>query len=303
MPKKSSVIFFSSKAISGGATNDCKFYIDWNAILKPNMPYYVSFSMLSSGTATYDGHSPPLLWIDFYANTYSGTSSGGAGTNNVLGIIKPLLERPVVNSVILYADEYSNSPSYIANRPNNTIVNIKIVRTDGTLWQDDAATPINPQPWTITLHFTEAIEQPIIKKMFLTSNVSTATYAVDMNAILDKTKQYKVSFTLAGGKPVGTSYGIMMLNTNWNLDTTYPFSTYSYASEYGILGVIGRRRYDTGSVGSYIDSDINTNEPVTIVHWGNTLELRFVDDTLALHPNFPGSGNKWALMLSFTEIK
>ena len=297
--KTTSVIFDQTKCISGGASNDCFFYIDWNAILKPNMSYYVTFTYISYGTNVYAGYYPPMLWADIGVNTMI-----DGGNDFILGIIKPLVEHPAaLNNIILYADADSNTPSYIANRPNGNIVHFRVIGSDRLNWIDDAANPSNPAAWRVTLHFTEADKLPPIKKLYLSYYQAEATFNnVNMNYLLDKSKRYKVSFVFSGGKPVTSAYVNSLVNINWNMDTAYPFSNLTYASEYGILGKLGRIRYDTGITGAYIDTNALTNEPVTLVQWNTNIIVRFLGPDLNLSPYFPDVPNRWALLLSFTEI-
>jgi hypothetical protein len=319
--------------MTGKATNNAKFLIDWTCVLKPNTPYFITFSFIyTSGFTLYTGENPALLWVDFNTNVYKATASGGAKTDNILGVILPFLERPQGQIVVFYADHNSNHPSYMDMRPNNNMVNIKILKPDGDLWDDnDAVDPLPPGEWSITIQFTEAehmykggspgglkryvgaIHRGVsnikpIKKLYLSQNegtgtISRRTYNVNMDAILDRNKQYKVGFVFSGGKPLsGSSFPSLFLNITWNLDTAYPFNNLTYASQYGILGIIGKERYDTGTGSYYLQSRANTNEPVTLINWGNNIVVSVLDSNLDLYTNMPGSPNFWVLMLAFEEL-
>jgi hypothetical protein len=323
--KITQVRFDYAKAMTGKATNNAKFLIDWQYVLKPNTPYFITFSFIyTNGLTLYTGDNPALLWVDFNTNVYKATASGGAKTDNILGVILPFLERPQGQYVVFYADHNSNHPSYMDKRPNNNMVNIKILKPDGDLWDDnDSLDPLPPQQWSITFQFTEAehmykryvgsIQRGVsavkpIKKLYLSQNEGTGTiaqrtYNVDMDAILDRNKQYKVGFVFSGGKPLsGSSFPSLFLNITWNLDTAYPFNNLTYASQYGILGVIGKERYDTGTGSYYLQSRATTNEPVSLINWGNNIVVSVLDSNLNLYTNMPGSNNRWVLMLAFEEL-
>jgi hypothetical protein len=323
--KITQVRFDYAKAMTGKATNNAKFLIDWQYVLKPNTPYFITFSFISTnGLTIYDGTTPPLLWVDFNTNVYKATASGGAKTDNILGVILPFLERPQGTLNIFYADHHSNHPSYMDKRPNNNMVNIKILKPDGDLWDDgDPADPLPPREWSITIQFTEAehmykryvgaIARGVsavkpIKKLLLKQNEGTGTssqrtYNVDMDAILDRTKQYKVGFVFFGAKPqISGLFPSVFLNITWNLDTAYPFNNLTYASQYGILGEIGKERYDTGTSSYYLQTRANLNEPVSLVNWGNNIVVSFLDASLNLYNYMPLSPALWVLMLAFEEI-
>ena len=150
-----------ANAMTGKATNNASWMIDWNSILKPNTPYYVGFTLIG-GLQTYTGTKPALLTANLNTLTYKG-SQGGAPTSNVLGIIHPLLERPSGTVVLFHADTKSNYPSYMERRPNNFLLNLRIEDTSGNLW----TTPLgaSPEECTITLYFTEAPRDKPIKKI------------------------------------------------------------------------------------------------------------------------------------------
>jgi hypothetical protein len=322
--KVTQVRFDYAKAMTGKATNNAKFLIDWQYVLKPHTPYFITFSFIyTNGLTLYDGTVVPLLWVDFNTNVYKATASGGAKTDNILGVILPFLERPQGQLVVFYADHNSNHPSYMDMRPNNNMVNIKILKPNGDLWDDgDPVDPLPPQQWSITFQFTEAehmykryvgaIARGVsavkpIKKLYLSQNEGTGTiaqrtYNVDMDAILDRNKQYKVGFVFSGGKPTGGVYPTLFLNITWNLDTAYPFNNLTYASQYGILGRIGTQRYDTGTNSYFIQSQANVNEPVTLINWGNNIVVSILDGNLNLFSTMPGSPNLWVLMLAFEEL-
>ena len=149
------VVLTSSNWISGSVSNNANYFIDWNAILKPNVPYKFHWSYIG-GTNIYDGTKPAFVEFDFTKEVYLAGSTGGAQTSNIVGFLIPVVITPSTNTCFLTANLNTNEPVWMASRPHRNLFNVKIVDSTGALWTDNAGTPAVPAGWTIIIHFTEA---------------------------------------------------------------------------------------------------------------------------------------------------
>ena len=296
---------YYTMALTGKTTQNATFMIDWNAILKPNTPYYVNYTMMG-GLQAYDGTKPAYVQTNLNLTSYRGGIEMRAQTDNTLGIIQPLLERPTGSNCLFYDDITSNYNSYMERRPNNNFLNIRIVDGLGNAWTTPASAA--PDGWVIELHFTEAINLPKCYKIYLnnysTQSIGTAnnnrTFNIDMNSILDRRKKYKIGFTLMGAKATSAN---ILASINWGLDTVYPFADGTFSTSFNILGAVSRGRYDTGANSLYVKCDTTTNQMVTLNNWSNTINLRFLDSALALSSIFPaGAADYYAVCLYIEEM-
>jgi hypothetical protein len=150
------IILNTTNYISGSTNNNASYYIDWGAILKPNVPYKLHWTYMG-GLNTYNGTKAAFVSINFNFNVYQASGTAiGASTSNIVGFLKPVVITPASNTVFLMADTATNEPVYMERRPLNNNFNVQIVDVNGALWLDNAATPVVPANWSLTLHFTEA---------------------------------------------------------------------------------------------------------------------------------------------------
>jgi len=160
MGKKIAIILSSADGV-GTNNNNKQFYVDWNAALKDNQEYLVSFTYVSQGvnsiSATVTDKLAPILNVSFLQSNVSNSGSNlvGAYTSTALGVI-PVRPFSIANSAaILYADLMSNSPTFMAKRPMDNSFTVRI--TDNTaaraLWVDQSSNP--PVGYVLTLIFEE----------------------------------------------------------------------------------------------------------------------------------------------------
>ena len=150
------VILNTTNYISGSTNNSASYYVDWAAILKPNMPYKLHFTYIG-GQNIYNGTKPALVSINFNFDVFSTSGTAiGASSSNLIGYLKPIIITPASNTAFLTADTATNEPVYMERRPLNNNFTVSIVDVNGALWTDNNSTPAVPANWIMTLHFTEA---------------------------------------------------------------------------------------------------------------------------------------------------
>ena len=149
------VVLNTSNYIAGSTNNNANYNIDWSSILKPNIPYKMHFTYLG-GQNVYNGTKPAFISVNFNFEVFEAKLAIGAINSNLIGFLAPVVIAPGSNTVYLQAQTNTNEPVYLERRPLNNNFNVKIVDIDGNLWLDNAATPVVPANWVLTLHFTEA---------------------------------------------------------------------------------------------------------------------------------------------------
>lgn len=308
--KTTQVVCIFTKALSGSVANNAYFTVDWAAILKPNMPYYVHFTFFSN-VVNYDGTRQILVWVDFDMLNYRILASNFNTVNsNIIGVIEPLVIRPNANNVHMLATTDTNCQSFMPQRPTNNRFNIRLYRQDmNNLWAPVSGSL--PTEWVCTLHFTEAIDYKIykepkrIKQLALSSNYGVGTLAnrtYNLNGFFERSEEYRISFTFVGNKPTIFNYGQpLMLFVSFNNEAYVPSDIPNQTtSKSGFLGFIARIRFDTTIDSSFMASNYLTNKPVnTRVSYNGYINVRFTDlnftDTQYLQ-------SPWILLLSFEEI-
>lgn len=162
MPKFVNVVLNSNNALSGSATNDATYYVDWSAILE-NKPYKLHFTYIG-GRNTIQGLNNKLaqVFVNFgntfnYANKNNTMPSQGAMTSQFLGFLQPTVFVGASNYDYLQALDSTNVPTYLTNRPMNNTFKVQIYDSQATpaLWLDEAATPVVPAPYILVLSFRE----------------------------------------------------------------------------------------------------------------------------------------------------
>ena len=330
MKGKTTQVICNSKNKISGTNNDAYYNIDWSSILKNNMPYYVSFTY-SAGLNVYDGSKPAAIRVNFNLLSYRIIASlFNFQQVNILGLLEPFVIRPNANNVQLNATTDTNLPAYMETRPINNLFNIKIVRTELSLWLDNDTTPKQPADYIIILHFTEAItplyksnaafgkvpkatlqrQEPLgpsakkIHKLYISSDFGgSGSYRFySLNGLFDKSKEYKVSFSFVGAKPnTGNNGQPILLFINFNNEAYIPNAIpFSCTSKSGYVGYIARTRFDISIDSSYLSASITTNEPVnTIVDYQGWLYVTFTNLDLTRTTYLP---TNWILHLNFEEI-
>lgn len=159
MPKTVNVILNSNNKYSGSATSDLTYYIDFGAILKPNVPYKLHWTYVGMPNTFTIASKLAQVQVDFNAENYLNRSStNGAPTTYTIGCLRSFYLNGTLN--YLFADDNNNPPIYLAHRPNNNFINVKILTNDASpvAWTDNAVTPLAPNAYMLTLCFTEIEE-------------------------------------------------------------------------------------------------------------------------------------------------
>lgn len=300
-PKTVSVICNVKNALPNSTNNNAFFMIDWNSILEPNTPYYVSFTW-QGGLNVYDGSRPAMVRANFNQLCFRPIASNfNMSYSNVLGVLEPLVMRPNGSNVHLTATTDTNKPVYIENRPTNTIFNVQVTRSEFSLWTDNATTPAVPADWIMILHFRKA-EKKILQYALVSDFGGTGSNRFySFNTMFDKGKEYRVSFSFVGTKPVAGNNGQpILVFIDFNNEAYIPSSTSFTTSKSGYIGNLSRIRFDVSIDSCYLASNQLTNEPVnTIVNYQGRIFLRFVNLDLTLTTFLQ---NPWILLLSFEEV-
>jgi hypothetical protein len=125
------VILTSSKPYETPASNnDVNYAIDWSFL--PDQPYNVHFTYLV-GLNNLDGSKVANIFVDFGCtnNTYTASNAVSSQNSNYLGVLKPYV---LGGSSFLLAEDNTNPPIYIGERPRNNIFNVSIFDLSHTLF-------------------------------------------------------------------------------------------------------------------------------------------------------------------------
>lgn len=166
MGKIVNVVLNSNNAVNAAAlfanNNKLQYFIDWGAILKDNKSYRLHWTYIGGiNTFSSAGYKLPQVRIDFNMENYLGvTSSYGAPTSTFIGTLQA---RQVISTTTygLYCDDSGNLPIYLERRPYNNLFTVSILNSDATpgLWLDNAAIPVPPANYILTLSFQEVDEE------------------------------------------------------------------------------------------------------------------------------------------------
>jgi hypothetical protein len=138
--------------ISGASGNNSLSYIfDWSVL--PDKKAF-KFSFIYIGCAnTLQGTTIPIVELDIgQTNNYITIQNGcGAQQSKYIGNLYP---NSIGGTSYLYSGDNLLS-TILPIRPNNTQLIVNIRNQDGGFWLDDAATPIPPAKYILTLNFEE----------------------------------------------------------------------------------------------------------------------------------------------------
>ena len=159
MGKITNVVLNSNNAVSG-ATNQASYFIDWAAILDDRKAYRMHWVYVG-GANTITGTKIAQVQVDFQTRQYLNRSSiMGAPTTPTIGCLRPYVFVGSSNTDYLFADDGNNPPVYLDSRPYNNNFTVSILDNAATpaLWKDNAAVPVNPAAYILTLSFQEIDE-------------------------------------------------------------------------------------------------------------------------------------------------
>jgi hypothetical protein len=148
---------FCTSGTSANANSDKNYYIDWSAVM-PKGSYELTFSFLSktADTITVLGNLP-LVYVDFLTQGNIDATQPGfqASASTFLGMLFPTITHGATDSSILRAEQLTNSPIFLVNRPWNKEFRVQILNgaNPPVAWVDDAAIPQPMPSYIMNLHF------------------------------------------------------------------------------------------------------------------------------------------------------
>lgn len=148
---------FCTSGTSANANSDKNYYIDWTSVL-PQAEYELTFSFISEATNTINVlNNIPLVYIDFLsqANIDAVQPIFQATASQFLGMLYPTLIHQPSNSSFLRAEQSSNNPIFLVNRPYRNEFRVQILNNENppVAWTDDATIPNAPAPYVMNLNF------------------------------------------------------------------------------------------------------------------------------------------------------
>jgi len=160
MPKSYNIVVnsnFCTTATSGNANSDKNYYIDWSAVM-PQGEYELSFSFLSkTADAITTLNNIPLVYVDFLSQgNIEATQPGFQATaSQFLGMLMPIMIHQPTDSAILRAEETTNNPIFLVNRPWNKEFRVQILNNANppVPWVDDSTIPVGMPSYVMNLHF------------------------------------------------------------------------------------------------------------------------------------------------------
>lgn len=154
--KITNVVLNSNNALSGSVNNDANYFIDWNAILKPNTPYILHWNYVGQINTLTAASKLALVRVNFQMENYGNTSNVyGAPSTTTIGALRSFYLNGALN--YLFADDSNNPPIYLENRPYSNTINVRIETNDAppVLWKDNATVPVVNNAYTLILSFEE----------------------------------------------------------------------------------------------------------------------------------------------------
>jgi hypothetical protein len=148
---------FCTSGTSANANSDKDYYIDWTSVL-PQGEYELTFSFISEATDTINViNNIPLVYVDFLSQANIDAVQPGfqATASQFLGMLYPTLVHPATDSAFLRAEQSSNNPIFLVNRPYSNKFRVQILNNANppVAWVDDATIPNPPAPYVMNLQF------------------------------------------------------------------------------------------------------------------------------------------------------
>ena len=160
MPKSYNIVVnsnFCTSGTSANANSDKNYYIDWSAVM-PKGEYELTFSFLCKASDTLNVlGNLPLVYVDFLTQAHINAPQPGfqATASTFLGILFPTILHQATDSATLRAEQTSNSPIFLVNRPWNKEFRVQVVNgaNPPVAWVDDAVVPQTLPSYIMNLHF------------------------------------------------------------------------------------------------------------------------------------------------------
>lgn len=147
-------VVFNSNYKTSGTNSNANYYIDWSAILQPNTKYLLQWTYLGQ-VNTFNNPKLAGLYMNIIGENYTSSTSGAPLSLNFGNLFE--------GNIGLYATINDNTPILLNSRPTNNYVNIQILTNDNppVEWTDNAAIPVPPANYILTLTFSEVLDRKI----------------------------------------------------------------------------------------------------------------------------------------------
>ncbi len=148
--KKSYNVILQSQIGDGVNIFNETFFYDWGQI--PDVPYYVSFSFVSSTILIVSNVYSVSLYIDLaqqYNQLALPQAPAASYKGQFLGNLKYVVSSPFTTNNFLYADTNTNPKTFLNGRPTNNNFTVQILGSPTT---DFTASG----PYSLVLQFLEA---------------------------------------------------------------------------------------------------------------------------------------------------
>lgn len=152
------VLFKSSTRVAGTTTTNAFYNVNWDNMLPENTAFNVRFTFLSPTVNITSLTAPVQILMTLgQHHTYrmSGTSSSTVSTNLLGFLVPPQLS----TTTFLQADNATNNPIYIDQRPSNNNVQVIISSTVSPFaeWVDNVGATISA--YDLVLTFEPVLEE------------------------------------------------------------------------------------------------------------------------------------------------
>jgi len=149
------VVLNSNNKITGSVNNQAQYYVDWGAILQNNKKYKMHFTYMGQAN-TLTGTKIATVFSDIQTNS-NVTTGNGAMSTQFMGYLKIQQYAPNINTNYLTAEDNTNVPLYLCNRPMNNLFTITINDNAATpvLFLDNAVVPVVNAAYIMVLSFQE----------------------------------------------------------------------------------------------------------------------------------------------------
>lgn len=159
MPRSYNIVLNSLFCTAGSSANlptDKSYFVDWSAFLPPG-EYELTFSFISEGNQLTSLPTLPLVYIDLLsqAEIHQPQSGFQAISSNFLGALYPVTLHNATNGIYFRAENSSNNPIFMYNRPYQTEFRVQILNNNNppTAYLDQNVTPQSIGDYILNLNF------------------------------------------------------------------------------------------------------------------------------------------------------
>lgn len=155
------VLFKSFTRVAGTTTTNAFYNIDWNGILPENTAFNVRFTFLSNTVNITSLTAPVQILMTLgQHHAYRMSASSSTISTNLLGFLVP---PQLSTTTFLQADNSTNNPIYIDQRPPNMNVQVIISSTVSPFaeWVDNVGATIGAYDLVLTFEPVEQEHTPL----------------------------------------------------------------------------------------------------------------------------------------------